>query len=86
MSLSDSALQTIRDRFLTGLQGMEKDLKAFDALVKESAPAIESQPIDRQKLQAIAPKMKQIANSLTQQSEEMSEIAINVSVLCSTMK
>ena len=86
LSLSDSSLQATRDRFLTGLKGMEKDLKAFDALVKESAPAIESQPIDRQKLQGITPKMQKIANDLTKQSKELSEIAINVSVLCSTMK
>ncbi len=86
LSLSDIALQTIRDRFLVGLKGMEKDLKAFDGLVKESATAIENQPIDRQKVQEINPKMQKIANDLTKQSKELSEITINVSVLCSTIK
>ncbi len=86
LSLSDSSLQATRDRFLAGLKGMEKDLKAFDGLVKESATVIEKPPIDRQKLQAINPKMKQIADALTQKSEELSEITINVSVLCSTIK
>lgn len=86
LSLSDSSLQATRDRFLAGLQGMEKDLKAFDGLVKESAEVIENQPIDRQKLQAMNPKMKQVADALTQKSKKLSGITINVSVLCSSIK